>query len=292
MLQDFEQYLNVKAITARTKERYISDITYYLNKCVGRKLAEDKFEIYFTESNIKFYLQRRRSSTARAALRNLLESYKEKKRIDSDEYLNVLEKLQRLGRTETEKQMSFLSQEEIGFLISPRIEFTKKQAIYKNELIAVVALAYYFLFDQDLMFKLKKSDVDIKNRRIRNLRADTEEVACKRLEICDEAYEMLIPYVLTRQSSTPDEPFLYIRGIPANNSNINYLLSILKSKANNKLIQTSVDVRGIIRSRILNDLYKTEGKAAIDFLRIFGLKRSTQLENALLEFLADDYQRL
>ncbi|MEK3757851.1 hypothetical protein MKZ07_05360 [Paenibacillus sp. FSL P4-0338] len=232
-------------------------------------------------------MEQRKSSTARAALRNLLECFKEKKRIDAAEYLLILERIQQFFEKEEKKQVIFLSQDQINFLLSSRIEYTKKQQAYKEVLSATIALSYYFVFDQDLIFKLKNSDVDIDNRRIRNLRAEAENKACKWLTIGDEAYEMLIPYIQTRQNSSPNASLLYIRGIPANNSNINYLFSILKSKANYNFLQTTVDVRGIIRSRILNDLYRTEGKAAIDFLRIFGLKRSTQLENALEKFLTD-----
>ncbi|MBP2112514.1 hypothetical protein [Paenibacillus silagei] len=232
-------------------------------------------------------MEQRKSSTARAALRNLLECFKEKKRIDAAEYLLILKRIQQLVEKEEKKKMLFLSQDQINFLLSSRIKYTKKQKAYKDVLSATIALSYYFVFDQDLIFKLKNSDVDIENRRVRNLRADTDNKACKWLLICDEAYEMLIPYILTRQNSSANAPFLYIRDVPANNSNINYLFSILKSKANYNYLQTTVDVRGIIRSRILNDLYRSEGKVAIDFLRIFGLKRSTQLENALEKFLTD-----
>lgn len=165
------------------------------------------------------------------------------------------------------------------------MEYTRKQYEYKEVLSAVISLSYFFLFDQDLMFKLKNSDVDLRKRRIRNLRADLDNRACKWLTIDEKALTMLEPYILTRKLHSAKEPFLYIKGQPANNPNMNYLLSILKNKANFQIIQTTIDIRKIIRSRISLDLELTEGKAVIDFLKIMGLKRNTHLDNVLEKFL-------
>lgn len=286
--KDFVQFLVLKGITDRTQERYLSDIRYYIGMYVRDMLPGDNFSVFFKESAIQSFLKNRRSSTARSSIKNLLDCFRENRRIDASQYLHTIEYLKNLAKTKTENQMDFLTKPQIEYLLKGKVEYTMKQLVHKEVLSVVIVLAYYFLFDQDQLLKLKASDVNLEARVIRNLRSDANDNVTKWLPINNEVYTVLYLYCNTQNLSNKNEPFLYIKGAPASNNSINLILSILKSKANQSVIQTSVDIQKLLRTRVLLDLYESDGKRAIDFIRIMGLKRNTQLENALEEFLSID----
>lgn len=69
-------------------------------------------------------------------------------------------------------------------------------------------------------------------------------------------------------------------------NSINNLLGILNNRQKNSLqISSKVNLQKMIRSRILLDLMNSEGKSLINFYKIFGVTKDTQLTTAIKEYL-------
>ncbi|MNP48739.1 hypothetical protein D3C76_1428770 [compost metagenome] len=112
------------------------------------------------------------------------------------------------------------------------------------------------------------------------------------ISIDQKGCELIKAYQDTVTNTKNEDAFLVIDGRCATNNSINSVLSVLKRKANINMIKTSVDIQKINRSRILKDLMDTNGKDTIEIIKILGLKRNTQLEHALEEFLLNDNSKM
>lgn len=293
--KDFIQYLNLKErqISPRTQARYLSDIEYYINNYINTTTLINELPLIFIEQRLKSFLKNRKSSTARATLKHFLGCLYENKRIDDSTYIRIHDYLKKLGKTSLEKQMEFLNDEQLNFIFSKQIEYKNKESAEKLILPLVVSMAYNFLFEQEHLIKLKWSDINLNERKVRNLRSELDDTVVKWIEMNNKTYELIKEYQksCTRKYKM-DDSFLYIKNQPANNTTINSILYIFKHKANFNAIKTSVDIQKIHRSRILKELLLTEGKSTIDFIKILGLRRNTQLEHALEEYLMYEYSKI
>ncbi|MGX5762960.1 hypothetical protein ACWKW1_24490 [Brevibacillus parabrevis] len=286
--KDFVLYLQTKerSLTPRVQDQYLRAINNYIENYIEESAIVD-YKSFFAKHLIKKFLENRTGSTARAVLTNFLEFLRDPDidKIDSDSYLRIKETLQSVKKTPKEK-LDFLTEEDIDYIMHDTV-YSKKQNEEKLLTPLLVTFAYNMLFEQDHIYKLKWNDVDIKNRKIRNLRHDHDKFVDKWMDIDDDSHSIIEKYYNTFIGAPYDE-FVIIKGEPANNQSVNKMLhGVFRSTKNRSKLTTTVDVQKLIRSRILIDLRSTEGKSLMKFYEKMGLKKNTQLENALHQYLQE-----
>lgn len=285
--KDFIKFLSSKErqISKRTIERYISDIYFYIDNFIKPSAIIDSFDNFFTPNLIRRFLETRKSSTARATLYNFITFLREFEKIKDVKYLELLEFLKELKKTRLEKSMEFLGSDELSFLLGGSINYKQDEMEASIVLPLILSLSYDLLFEQDHLIKLKWSDIELENNRIRNLRSEVNDMACKWIKMSDRLRSLIVSYKTHCAPYKPEDNFIIFRYKPLDNTSINSLLGILKRVKNRKYLPSSVDIQKLHRSRILKELMDTDGKAAIDFITIYGLSRDTQLQHALQEYL-------
>lgn len=290
---DFLKYLNRKEnqISSRTKQRYLSDINYYLENYINNSSIIDGLDKFFVPRDIESFLNNRRSSTARAAVVNFMNFLKEYGHLSTLKYIELNDYLRSLKLTIVEKQMKFFYDEELSFLLSDKIHFGKKDTEEdKTILHLILMMSYHLIFEQDHLIKLNWSDVDLDKKRINNLRED--RLAYKWISLNDGLWKKLSQMKQNTTEINEDSPVLIYKGERLNTNKINSLLSILKRKQNLSILGGSTDIQKINRSRILQDLNNTRGKETIEIIKITGITKNRQFEHALEEFLLSEYSRM
>lgn len=290
---DFLRYLNSKEnqISDRTKQRYLSDVSNYVENYVANSNVIDSLDKFFIKRDIENFLNQRRSSTARATVVNFMSFLKEYGHLNPLKYLELSEYLKTLKLTKIEKQMKFFNIDELSFLLSNKILYTSKDTDEaKRTLHLILMLSYHLIFEQDHLIKLKWSDVDFEKKRIRNLR--TDKLSYKWILLNEDLIQKLSELKQASEEVNLEAPVLIYKGRQIDNSAINALLSILKRKYNRSKLNGSTDIQKINRSRILQDLNGSEGKAMMDIIKITGFTKHMQFEHALEEFLLNEYSKL
>ncbi|OAB42098.1 hypothetical protein [Paenibacillus antarcticus] len=290
---DFIKYLDNKEnpISLRTKQRYLSDINYYVEHYIINSNVINGLDKFFVTRDILSFLNKRKSSTARATVMNFISFLKEYGHLTSIKYLELTDYLKSLRPTIIEKQMQFFTDEQLSFLLNNRIFYSKKDSEEARTLLPLLLiLSSQLIFEQDHLIKLNWSDVDLDKKRIRNLRKDS--LAYEWINIDDALCQMLIEQRQKTNFITITTPVLTYKGERLDNSKINSLLSILKRKYNLNILKTSTDIQKINRSRILQDLNNSKGATTIEIIKITGLTKNTQLEHALEEYLLNEYSKM
>lgn len=290
---DFLKYLDKKepAISLRTKQRYLSDINYYVQNYIKNSNVINELDKFFVLKDILSFLKLRRSSTARATITNFMDFLMEYGHLNKLKHIELIEYLKSLKQTIIEKQMVFFDDEKLSFLLNNQIFYNKNDSDEaKNILHLLLTLSYQLIFEQDHLIKLNWSDVDLKRKRIRNLRKDS--LAYEWIHIDDVLHQMLFHHRLRIKNIQSDTPVLTYKGDRLDNKKINSLLSILKRKQNMNYLKSTTDIQKINRSRILQDLNNSKGISTIEIIKITGITKNTQFEHALEEYLLSEYSKL
>lgn len=290
---DFLKYLDNKgnSLSLRTKKRYLSDIKSYVEQYIIISSVINGLDKFFVQRDISSFLNGRKSSTARATIVNFMGFLKEYGHLNIIKYTELIDYLKSLKPTKTEKQMEFLSKEQLSFLLNNRIIYNKEDSEeVRTVLPLLLMLSSQLIFEQDHLIKLNWSDVDLDRKRVRNLREDS--LANKWINIDDVLNNMLIKQRQKASSIKNNAPVLTFKGERLDNSKINTLLLILKRKHNSNILGTSINIQKINRSRILQDLNNSNGTATIEIIKITGLTKNTQLEHALEEYLLNEYSKM
>jgi hypothetical protein len=151
-------------------------------------------------------------------------------------------------------------------------------------------MSYHLIFEQDHLIKLNWSDVDLENRRIRNLRKD--RLAYEWISLNNDLCQKLSQLRQNARIIKINTPVLTYKGERLDTNTINSLLSILKRKYNWSVLNSSTDIQKINRSRILQDLNNSKGEATIEIIKITGFTKHTQFEHALEEFSLNEYSKM
>ena len=286
--KDYAMFLKTKerGLVPRVREQYLRDINNYVENYLEESALID-FNSFFAKHLIKRFLENRTGSTARAALTNFLELLcsADLRKIDLESYFRIKETIQSVKKTPKEK-LDFLTEEDINYIMH-ETEFSIKQTEEKILTPLIFTLAYHMLFEQDHIYKLKRNDVKIEERKIRNLRHDYDESVDKWIEMNLYSYNVIKKYC-DQYDGTLNAPFVIIKGAPANNQTVNKMLhGVYRSTKNRSKLTITVDVQKLIRSRVLIDLRNTQGQSLMKFFEIMGMKRNTQLENALHQYLQE-----
>nr|WP_154958440.1 hypothetical protein [Paenibacillus xylanexedens] len=290
---DFSKYLDFKdrANTTDTKKRYNDDLEVYIEEHLKyRTLVEDYTDI-FNKSDIKAFLTSRKSATAKYALSNLLSFYHFNERISDSFFLEIKNELKKY-KAKKPQDMEFLSENDFKFLFNSALEIEEndQERTEKKILKLILLFSYNFLFEQRHLFNLQWGDIDLKNRTIKNARYNIKDLNLDKFEMNTEIYELVTSVygILGRK----DNEYIF-ESMKHDKNAINNLLGILNGRQKNFLkISSTVNLQKVIRSRIVLDLINSEGKSLINFYKIFGLTKDTQLTTAIKEYLALEKSRM
>lgn len=286
MRTDFSKYLDFKdrANTTDTKKRYIDDLEVYIEEHLKfRTLIEDYTDI-FNKSDIRAFLTSRKSTTNKYALSNLLSFYHYNDRINDSFFLEIKNELKKY-KVKKPKDMDFLSGNDFKFIFDSALESEEydQEKTEKQLLKLILLLSYNYMFEQRHLFNLLWDDIDIQNRTIRNPRYNAAELNQDKFELNNEVYELLLS--LYEMSNKIESKYIF-ENMRNDKNSINNLLGILNNRQKNSLqISSKVNLQKMIRSKILLDLMNSEGKSLINFYKIFGVTKDTQLTTAIKEYL-------
>jgi integrase len=188
--------------------------------------------------------------------------------------------------------MEFLSENDFKFLFNSALEIEEndQERTEKKILKLILLFSYNFLFEQRHLFNLQWGDIDLKNRTIKNSRYNIKDLNLDEFEMNTEIYELVTSVygILGRK----DNEYIF-ESMKHDKNAINNLLGILNGRQKNFLkISSTVNLQKVIRSRIVLDLINSEGKSLINFYKIFGLTKDTQLTTAIKEYLALEKSRM
>lgn len=290
---DFTKYLDFKdrANTTDTKKRYNDDLEVYIEEHLKyRTLVEDYTDI-FNKSDIKAFLTSRKSATAKYALSNLLSFYHFNERISDSFFLEIKNELKKY-KAKKPQDMEVLSENDFKFLFNSALELEEndKERTEKIILKLILLFSYNYLFEQRHLFNLRWEDIDLKNRTIKNARYNITDLNLDKFEMNTEIYGLVISVyeILGKE----DNEYIF-ESMKHDKNSINNLLGILNGRQKNYLkISSTVNLQKVIRSRILLDLINSEGKSLINFYKIFGLTKDTQLTTAIKEYLVLEKSRM
>lgn len=289
---EYQEFLVIKkkGITIQTKERYLNDFDYYTNNYILDKVMVDDYYNFFNDLKLRDYFKKRKGATARATITNLADFFYSNVKLTPNQYLSIKNELKKYGKINKE-DFDFLSKSDISFIFSDQIEYRFIDRDKEAKIVAplIWSLAYHQVFEQIHILNLKMTDVKLDNGLIRNLRSDEDELTLKWMRLDDKCRELLYEYLKYRISlKIKSNKLLIIEGKEATNATINKMLSILNNRVENQnRISTNVHVQKLNRSRIYHALNETKGKDAIAYIHLLGLKRNTQFDNALKQYLTD-----
>ncbi|WP_155986970.1 hypothetical protein [Paenibacillus durus] len=289
---EFQEFLRMKerAINEQTKKRYLSDFDFYMNYYILDKVMIDDYFNIFNDLKLRHYFSRRKSSTARATIVNMVDFFYSNLKLTSGQNLSIKKELSKYGK-ETNEEVDFLTNLDINFIFSSAVEYRFMERDKEAKLVAPViwSLAYHQVFEQNHILKLKTTDLNLITGEIRNLRSDNDSLILKWMTLEEKSKEILSEYIDYRNTmQIKSDKLLIIEGKEANNITINKMLNILNNRIeNSNKISTKVHVQKLNRTRIYHSLLDTNGQSTIDFLRLIGLKKNTQFDNALKQYLTD-----
>lgn len=189
------------------------------------------------------------------------------------------------------KELDFLSADDFKFIFGSALELIDdNEKTEKQQLRLILFMSYNYMFEQKHLFNLLWADVDLQNRLIKNVRSTSKGLSQDKFEMINEIYDLLISLNGRTKKNNNEYVFDYIR---KDKNSINNLLGILNNRQKNYTrLSSKVNLQKIIRSRILLDLIKSEGKSLIDFYNIFGLTKDTQITTAIKEYLILDKSKM
>ncbi|ASS95980.1 hypothetical protein BS1321_19960 [Peribacillus simplex NBRC 15720 = DSM 1321] len=289
ILWGFENYCTEQLQLQPTTVSYYTKILEdYLHISVVGKVKKGDYSELFNGDRISKI--NRRSNSVRPTLLNLLEFlYTDKFIEDEMLYLRLINNIKKVYTNDTEKTpiktTEFLTPNEIRNLLSDKIEY---KTLEEEKLLPVItSLAFFCMYKQADIMKLKIDDIDIEKRVIRNIRRqDEESELIEWIYINDDSFPILKSYLDYRASlSVEVDELVIFEKKPITNQGINSVFGILKRNANKHLIsEKSIHPELLNRSMMLYLLDSTNGEGIYDILML--QERNQQFEYAFNTFLS------
>lgn len=285
--EEFEEFLKKKNI--KSIKQYISDYEYFTKNYVLDKVVINDIESFFSKCLIEEFLYSRRSNTASAMLRNLIEFMYSNYNFNADNYLKYNNRVKKGSRKKDKQEISFLTQEDIKFIMSDEVKFKFEKDRDKELMIVspiVWGLSYYCCFEQNHITKLTIDDLKLEINQIRNIRSDESYLAKRWIEINNEFKHKLKSYIEYRKTlDIRTNKLILYSNSEAANKELNKMYDVLDRVDNSKFLSTTVDSQKIVRSRVMHMLLLSNGEDMSDLLHLFGLEKKTQFESAVSEYL-------
>lgn len=265
--EEYKNYINSLNLKDGTREQYIDIIRDYLINEVMNKVEYGNYSDFFTlDKTIHFQKNFRRSMVVRAAIKNLKDYFISINKLEK--YFNFeYEPIKQEGKSD---KKIILQSDIISIVFGERTYFRDIKEKYLTQCIC--ALCYFCLFEQRHILALKKSDVLVDEKRIRNIRVDDHEQLVQWIALgeiplkCIKAY---IEYFEIENMSSDNSFFDVQTETKFNMSYINKLFNNFDLKVN-KEKPISVDGQTLIYSMMFNYLVATKGVGTLELIQVVG----------------------
>jgi len=285
------EHLNLQPSTISRYKVILDDYfqSYVINKCS----ADDYNTIFSIE---KLSLITRKSNNVRPSLIRFLEFLRDEKLIEESTYF-LLENNVKATQTyipenlDREDKIEFLTPNEIRRLFSNRLEF--KHEYEKKTIPLYCALSFFYMFKQKDIIKLELSDVDLENKRIKNVRKanNPESELVEWLSLNQITLDYIKEYLPYRSSLKFNGTELLIMSNrngdiigPLDNEKINRLFGCLHRR-NNALLFGNKGIHSemLMRSMMLYILLSTDGQG------LYQMLLEQEMNNSALEYAFNEY---
>lgn len=287
VIEEVIEYINGKRkkLSEDTVVRYRDDIFFFLREFIVNKMMIGDYTSWFTSNILKSYFNKRKSNTARSAIAWLLEVLEHHGRLELKFTVQVEKKLSQY-LSESPEELDFLNVSDIKYIFSRSIDYNRNDKELPVVAPVVWFLSFFCMLEPTHIVKLKISDINQSSKLVRNIRADQDDTLLKWIKITDDkAFEIIQGYMEYRKAlSVKTDALIVYNGKPVKGLNKFFLFLRDRSKNSDKL-STNVNGQKLVRTGVLFSLIKSKGKDAFELIRIHGLKKNTQLDNALLEYM-------
>lgn len=266
-LDEFNAFiLDVKP---RTKQQY-SDIVkdYLINEVLNKVVIDDYEDIFSTEKISDFQINFRRSNVVRAALGKLRDYFITTGHLTK--YFNFEYQPLAVKKLDT---YAILSKEQIDIIFGDDITFRTTQEQYVTKCIC--ALFYSCLFEQRHIMNLRRSDILLEERRIRNIRTDESgnDELLKWIEMNDLTAKHINNYIRFCSENKIDisDRFIIVENKPIDNPKIGLCLATYSHKKRNLVECFTPNGQMLNLSMIYYWLVSSEGKAMSTIVQVVGI---------------------
>jgi len=281
------KYINgrSKKISDVTVQRYRDDISFFIREYIVDKMMNGDYSSWFTPTILTDFFSNRKSNTAPSAVALLLDMLEQHGRLELKFTVQTKRKLTQYS-SQPPEELNFLNKSDIKFIFGSSVDYNRNDIELSIVAPVIWFLSFCCMFEQTHIMKLKISDINMPGKFVRNIRADQDDTLLKWIRVTDDKmFELLQRYMEYRKTLTvkTDALILY-KGKPPKDLNKFFLVLRDRSKNSDKL-STTVNGQKLIRTRVLFSLIESKGEAAFDLIRIHGIKKNTQLDNALSEYM-------
>lgn len=268
---------------------YKTIVAEHLKMNVLNKIESNNYKDVFSIQNLKKIS--RNSNMVRPALIKFLDAlYNEGVLEDQIDYLeskNNIEEVFSRRMSQEEREITFLSPQELRALFSNRISYRTEE---EEKLVPLLcAFSFFCMLKQGEINRLEISDIDIEKKRLkirRNQEDNSNLVSWLNLE--NTTYKSLLAYLKYRDNLNVNTDHLMVdqNGKPLNNQKVNNLFNSLR-RTENKLILNDANISQelLIRSMMLYILTNTNGSGIYQLLLIHE-PTNTQFQHAFKEYLS------
>lgn len=269
-----------------TLSRYKVILDDYFHSNVIDKVDKNNFGEIFNQERLS--LLKRKSNNVRPSLLGFLHFLYQEKFIEEIDYYqlqNNVKSVFTFEEHEREDTVEFLTPNEIRNLFSNQLKYRHE---YEERLLPLIcSLSFFYMFKQEDVIKLKISDLDLEQKRIRNVRRTEEHPdLVEWLSLNNLTVKYLKTYLNYRQTlDYTGDTLLILENAPLDNNKINRLFDRFERRDNiglfgNKKVNQSL----LTRSMMLYILISTNGKGLYKIL--LEQEMNTALDRAFSEYLS------
>jgi integrase len=256
-------------VKPRTQQQYNDIVKDYLINEVLNKVELDGYEDIFSSEKISdFQVNFRRSTVVRAALGKLRDYFISTGHLTK--YFNFEYQPLTVKKLDT---YAILSKEQIEIIFGHDVTFRTIQEQYVTKCIC--ALFYSCLFEQRHIMNLRRSDILLEERRIRNIRTDDNgnDELLKWIELNDLTIKHISNYIGFCSENEIDisDRFIIVENKPIDNTKIGLCLATYNHKKRNPIECFIPNGQMLNLSMIYYWLVSSEGKAMPTIIQVVGI---------------------
>lgn len=257
---------------------------YFQNNVID-KVKKDDYDAIFSPERLSLF--KRKSNNVRPSLLRFLDFLYKERFIEEYKHFQLQNNVKSVFVSEEQEKdniIEFLTPNEIRLLFSNQINLKYE---HEEKLLPLIcSLSFFYMFKQEEVIKLKISDIDIYQQRIRNIRHDENPELVEWLLLNGITLDYLKTYLTYRKMlQYPDDTLLIMKNTPLDNNKINKLFDCFNRRDNKVLFgNKSIYQSFLTRSMMLYILISTNGKGLYQIL--LEQDMNTALEHAFNEYLS------
>lgn len=282
----------MRELNVKNYSEFMKEVENFFNKRVMKssaqsyqQIAEDFFEwilgIYikieltsiFTETNLKEYRKKRKSTVVRAVFNNLLVFMVEKNYISNEEYhkfndtvIDVYKEKQ-----ESSSTVRFLKREEVNHLLYD-VQYKNDEQHIQAKII--ILLAFHLFFEQNQIASLKVNDYISEKGLIKNPKWKEELQIKQWLSVPEELKFVIEKYI---DDLDYEEVYLLTKTqIPFENGDFGNICEKTKTGVNAKYFRKGyypINIQMLIKSGLLYRLVDSDGKGLFEIIAECGYNK-------------------